>query len=108
MGQISLKKLQKKRKDILEGSIEENIICPFCSTIINSTSNYDQLNNHLQECGNKYYDSNYKINHEIYSVKEDQNLNKLILNEINIYKNNIRKNDKENMDFNIKIDELHK
>ena len=32
------------------------------------------------------YDSNYKINHEIYSVKEDQNLNKLILNEINIYK----------------------
>ena len=56
MGQSSLQKRMKKKREILSDAIKETIICPFCSTQINSNYNYDQLNNHLQECGSKYYD----------------------------------------------------
>ena len=89
-------------------AIEEDIECPFCSVIINSNYNYSQLNKHLQDCGTKYYDSNSYDNIEIYLPKDDINLNRLILNEIDIYRNNTRKNEKENIDFNAKIEELHK
>ena len=108
MGQSSAKKSMKKKMEILKEAIEENIICPFCSTIIKSNSNYDQLNNHLQECGNKYYELNSNENCLIYSIEEDKKLNKLILKEINLYRSNIRINKKENIDFNVKIEELHK
>ena len=108
MGQSPAKKSMKKKMEILKEAIDENIMCPFCSTVINSNSNYDQLNNHLQECGNKYYELNSNENCLIYSMNEDKKLNQLILNEINLYRNNIRINQKENMDFNLKIEELHK
>jgi len=108
MGQSPTKKSMKKKMEILKEAIEENIMCPFCSTVINSNSNYDQLNNHLQECGNKYYELNSNENCLIYSINEDKKLNQLILKEINLYRNNIRINQKENMDFNLKIEELHK
>ena len=108
MGQKPSKKNKKKRKEMLKEPIEEDIKCPFCLTIINSNYNYDQLNAHLQECGNKYYNENNPEKCEIYSPKDDINLNKLILNEMDIYKNNIRKNESEEVDFNIKIEELHK
>ena len=108
MGQSPAKKSMKKKMEILKEAIDENIMCPFCSTVINSNSNYDQLNNHLQECGNKYYELTSNENCLIYSMNEDKKLNQLILNEINLYRNNIRINQKENMDFNLKIEELHK
>ena len=41
-------------------------------------------------------------------MNEDKKLNQLILNEINLYRNKQRINQKENMDFNLKIEELHK
>ena len=107
MGQTSSKKNKKKGKDFLKETIDEDIKCPFCSMIINSNYNYVQLNNHLQECGKKYYDYNSYERCEIYLPKDDTILNQLILNEIDIYRNNTRKNQKEELDFNLKIEELH-
>ena len=103
MGQSPSKKNHKKRKYILNEAIEEDIKCPFCSMIINSNYNYVQLNNHLRECGNKYYDYNFCERCEIYLPNEDKYLNELILNDINLYRNNIRINEKEDLDFNTKI-----
>ena len=107
MGQSPSKKHKKKRKYNLKEAIDEDIECPFCSMIINSNFNYVQLNNHLQECGNKYYDYVSYEKCEIYSPNEDKYLNELILKEINLYRNNIRINEKEDVDFNTKIEELH-
>jgi hypothetical protein len=108
MGQSSLQKSMKKKREILNGAINDIIICPFCSTQINSNYNYDQLNNHLQECGSKYYDLDSNQICSIYLIKDDPNLNQIVLNEINLYRSNARINKKENIDFNVKIEELHK
>ena len=108
MGQSSLQKSMKKKREILNGAINDIIICPFCSTQINSYYNYDQLNNHLQECGSKYYDLDSNQICSIYLIKDDPNLNQIVLNEINLYRSNARINKKENIDFNVKIEELHK
>ena len=108
MGQSSLQKSMKKKREILNGAINDLIICPFCSTQINSNYNYDQLNNHLQECGSKYYDLDSNQICSIYLIKDDPNLNQIVLNDINLYRSNARINKKENIDFNVKIEELHK
>ena len=108
MGQSSLQKRMKKKREILNDAIKETIICPFCSTQINSNYNYDQLNNHLQECGSKYYDLDSSQICDIYLTKDDSNFNQIILKEINLYRNNSRINKSENIDFNVKIEELHK
>ena len=108
MGQSSLQKRMKKKREILSDAIKETTICPFCSTQINSNYNYDQLNNHLQECGNKYYNLDSSQICDIYLTKDDSNFNQIILKEINLYRNNSRINKSENIDFNVKIEELHK
>ena len=108
MGQSSLQKSMKKKREILNGVVKDTIICPFCSTQINSNYNYDQLNNHLQECGNKYYNLDSSQICDIYLTKDDPNINQIILKEINLYRNNTRINKSENIDFNTKIEELHK
>ena len=107
MGQSPSKKGKKKKRKILSDTIEEDIKCPFCSIIIKSNYNYNQLNEHLQECGNKYYDLNSIEKCDLYLQNEDQNLNQLILSEIDIYRNNSRINKKQDIDFNEKIGELH-
>ena len=98
----------KKKREILSDAIKETIIYSFCSTQINSNYNYDQLNNHLQECGSKYYDLDSSQICDIYLTKDDSNFNQIILKEINLYRNNSRINKSENIDFNVKIEELHK
>ena len=107
MGQSPSKKGKKKKRIILSDTIEEDIKCPFCSIIIKSNYNYNQLNEHLQECGNKYYDLNSIEKCDLYLQNEDQSLNQLILSEIDIYRNNSRINKKQDIDFNEKIGELH-
>ena len=107
MGQHSSKRNKKKIRDMLNEIIEEDIICPFCSMIIKGNNNYIQLNNHLKECGNKYYDLNSYEKCDLYLPKEDKSLNQLILNEIDLYRNNTRINEKQDIDFNEKIGELH-
>ena len=107
MGQSPSKKGKKKKRKILSDTIEEDIKCPFCSIIIKSNYNYNQLNEHLQECGNKYYDLNSIEKCDLYLQNEDQSLNQLILSEIDIYRNNSRINKKQDIDFNEKIGELH-
>ena len=107
MGQQSSKRKKKKIRDMLNEIIEEDIKCPFCSMIIKSNYNYIQLNNHLKKCGNKYYDLNSYEKCDLYLPTEDKNLNQLILKEIDLYRNNTRINEKQDIDFNEKIGELH-
>ena len=96
----------KKKLVILRGPIYEDIECPFCSLILKSNINYLQLNLHLNSCGLKYFELNESC--ELYLPKDDASLNRIILKEIDSYKKNIRKNNKEDIDFNVKIEELHK
>ena len=107
MGQNhSLFNLHKKKNNLkINSKIKEQIICPFCSKIFNKNYNYIQLNNHLQECGNTYLEN--KQNSELYSPRDDINLNQLIFEEIENYNNNIHFNQEKNVNFDTKIEYLH-
>jgi len=99
--------LIKKRSIIkMDSKIQANIICPFCSKEFNQDYNYTQFNSHLQECGINYKGN--KENSEIYSPESDQYLNQMILNELIDYNNNISNNNDKLIDFEFKIEELHK
>jgi len=98
---------KNKKKNIIKlySKIQEDIYCPYCSKIFNKNYNYIQLNNHLQECGNNYLEN--RQNSQIYTQNDDNEINQLIFKEIEIYKKNIYYNDKKNMNFDTKIQELH-
>ena len=107
MGQNHSSLNKNKKKNItIYSNIDNEIICPYCSKVFDNTYNYNQLNNHLQECGINY--SQTCQNCEVYSPSDDEDLNQLIFNEIILYKNNINYNDNyKNIDFESKIEELH-
>jgi len=105
MGQLSSRHKRSRSVKIVS-KLKQKIICPFCSKAFDNHNNYKELNNHLQECGNSYMES--KENDEVYSPREDETLNQLIFNDINEYKNNIHYSEEKSIDFESKIDELHK
>jgi len=105
MGQLSSRH-KKSRSIKIASKLMQKIICPFCSKAFDNNNNYMELNNHLQECGNTYMET--KENDEVYSPSEDEALNQLIFNDINEYKNNMNFSEEKSIDFESKIDELHK
>ena len=105
MGQKhSINKLKKRHSLNINSKINDEIVCPFCKKLFNKNFNYNQLNNHLQDCGLNY--SGNAQNSEIYSPREDLNFNQLIFEEIDKYNNNINYMDKTNSNFELLIGEL--
>ena len=105
MGQLSSR--HKRSHSVkIDSKLKQKIICPFCSKEFDNHNNYIELNNHLQECGNTYLET--KENDEVFSPNEDEELNQLIFKDINEYKNNIYFSEGKSIDFESKIDELHR
>ena len=49
MGKLESKS-DLKIKKIISGHIKTNIVCPICNKLLNESTTYNELNNHLKEC----------------------------------------------------------
>ena len=105
MGQLLCLHKKRSHSAKIASKLKQVIVCPFCSKKFNNHYNYFEVNNHINECGNIYMEN--KENDEIYSPSEDEELNQLIFNDINEYKNNIYFREEKNINLESKIDLLH-